>query len=248
MILVTVQCWDLAPSWLDQLAANGVLAVPLTLNGVSRSIAFRRDRDLRVSHDAQMCGFVDLQGAGRHTEHRVALNGDQGMPVVVAFGQAVPSLHLDPDVLATPATEVWSGVTFPHATSWGDMHLYFACYLDGFCRLSTRDGGRYPAVGSSGFPQATAFGDSIAHLTIRPLDNPSDGVEFGARGFGPNGHKAATRMVEQVKAWDASARIIQPWFAYVPGAAGTIAATPATVALPKVDGTVLIHWHPANTA
>ena len=82
---------------------------------------------------------------------------------------------------------------------------------------------------------------------MRPLDNPRDGVEFGARGFGPHGHEAATRMVEHIQAWDASARTMQLSFTYVPGATGTTAAPPATVAIPKADGTVLIHWQPTPT-
>lgn len=95
---------------------------------------------------------------------------------------------------------------------------------------------------------AVAVDDSIAYLTIRPLANPSDGVEFGAWGFGSHGHEAATRMVEQIRAWDASARAVQPWFSYMPNAAGAVRATPATMTLPKTHGTVLIHWQPAPSA
>jgi hypothetical protein len=54
-------------------------------------------------------------------------------------------------------------------------------------------------------------------------------------------------MLEQITAWDASARTLQRGFTCVPGAAGRIAATPSTIAWPKINGTVLIHWQPART-
>jgi protein-L-isoaspartate(D-aspartate) O-methyltransferase len=44
-IIVTVGAWDVAPAWLDQLADDGVLVLPLIMNGVTRTLGFRRDGD-----------------------------------------------------------------------------------------------------------------------------------------------------------------------------------------------------------
>jgi protein-L-isoaspartate(D-aspartate) O-methyltransferase len=244
VILTSVQCWDLAPPLLEQLAPTGVLVLPLTLRGgVSRSIAFRRDGDRWTSHDAKMCGFVPMRGVDRRVEHRVSIDGPDGTEVFVSFDTEMPhGLHLDHNLLAEPPIDVWSGVPFPHHTSWADLYLFFACYLDGFCRLSTPEGTGYPASKSKGLPYAAVRDNSIAHLTFRPLDDPDDGIEFGARGFGAGGKKAAQAIIDQVQAWNATARGAEPWFSYVPTHVGEVGLTPGVVALPKVYGTVLIHW------
>ncbi|PZG16776.1 methyltransferase, FxLD system, partial [Spongiactinospora gelatinilytica] len=51
-IIVTAGAWDLAPAWLRELAADGRLVVPLRMNGVSRSIAFRWETGRLVSTSA----------------------------------------------------------------------------------------------------------------------------------------------------------------------------------------------------
>src|SRR5216117_2192202 len=57
-ILVTAGAWDLSPAWLEQLSHDGTIVVPLRMNGVTRSIAFRREGDHLVSTSAEVCGFV----------------------------------------------------------------------------------------------------------------------------------------------------------------------------------------------
>jgi protein-L-isoaspartate(D-aspartate) O-methyltransferase len=63
-IIVTVGAWDIPPAWRDQSAHDGVIVVPLRMNGITRSIAFRRERDHLASTSAEVCGFVAMQGAG----------------------------------------------------------------------------------------------------------------------------------------------------------------------------------------
>jgi len=244
VIMVTAQCWDIAPAWLEQLTPGGVLVLPLTMTGgVSRSIAFRRYGDRWTSHDAKMCGFVDMQGAGRHAEHRLTIAGADSTEVIVAFDNGMPQdLHLEDGLPAESSAEQWSGVQFPHTTSWADLYLYFACYLDGFCRLSTREGRSYPAPRSGGLPNAAARASSLAYLIHRPLDNPDEGIEFGARGFGADGHLAAQAIIDQVHAWEATPRQLKPWFSYLPGRLCEVEPHAGAAVLPKVDGTVLIHW------
>lgn len=241
VILVTVQCWDIAPAWLEQLRPTGVLVLPLTTNGgVSRSIAFRRDGDHWTSHDAQMCGFVDMQGIGHHAEYRLTVTDDEKADVVVAFDNGAPhDLQLDGGLLAEPSVELWSGVHFPHATSWADLYLYFACFLDGFCRLSTPDGRSYPAPKTGGLPYAAVRASSLAYLIYRPLDNPDDGIEFGARGFGADGQLAAQAIIDQVQAWDTNARELEPWFSYVPARLLEVQSASGRAVIPKVEGSVI---------
>lgn len=248
-ILVTVQCWDISPTWLEQLTPTGVLVLPLTLRGgVSRSIAFRREDGRWISHDARMCGFVDMQGVGRHAEHHLTITDPDGAEVIVTFDADEPhNIDLPADLMAGPPVELWSGVSFPHRTSWADMYVYFACYLTGFCRLSTPGGDGYPAAKSAGLPYAVARAGALAYLTFRPLDNPDEGVEFGARGFGADGQLAAQAIIEQVQQWDASARHLEPWFSYEPKQLGGVERATGTAILPKVDGSILIHWPVAGS-
>ncbi|MGH4020978.1 MAG: methyltransferase, FxLD system, partial [Pseudonocardiaceae bacterium] len=57
-ILLTVGAWDISPAWLEQLSEDGRIVVPLRMNGITRSIGFRREGDHLVSTSAQVCGFV----------------------------------------------------------------------------------------------------------------------------------------------------------------------------------------------
>jgi protein-L-isoaspartate(D-aspartate) O-methyltransferase len=63
-VVVTVGAWDIAPAWLEQLAPDGVLVVPLRMNTFTRSLAFRRSGEHWASTSAQLCGFVPMQGLG----------------------------------------------------------------------------------------------------------------------------------------------------------------------------------------
>src|SRR6266498_496721 len=46
-IIVTVGAWDIAPSWLDHLATDGVLVLPLIMNGVTRTMSLSQPRSRR---------------------------------------------------------------------------------------------------------------------------------------------------------------------------------------------------------
>jgi protein-L-isoaspartate(D-aspartate) O-methyltransferase len=204
-IIVTVGAWDISPAWLDQLARNGTLVVPLRMDGVTRSVAFHRDGDHLVSESAEVCGFVPMQGGGQHQERVVELPDANGHHVQLRFDEAVPEGidRLD-GVLATGRTEVWSGVTIPHGTSFADLHLWNAGYLPGFCQVIAEDGTELAAERGQWFPYGVVREDSFAYLAVRPALRGA-GVEFGARAYGRHGERPATAMVEQIREWDRTA-------------------------------------------
>jgi protein-L-isoaspartate(D-aspartate) O-methyltransferase len=69
-IIATAGAWDIPPSWTADLTDGGTLVVPLRMNGVTRSVAFRKDGAHLVSTSAETCGFVPMQGAGAlHGRH-----------------------------------------------------------------------------------------------------------------------------------------------------------------------------------
>ena len=75
-IEVTVGVWDISPAWVDQLAADGILVVPLWLRaGVQASIAFRQAGSGLVSISVVPCGFMRLRGPHAGPEAYVPLEG-----------------------------------------------------------------------------------------------------------------------------------------------------------------------------
>lgn len=248
-ILVTVGAWDLSPAWLEQLSQDGTIVVPLRMNGITRSIAFRRDGDHLVSTSAEVCGFVPMQGSGAHDERIFLLPDAHGHNVKLRFDGDVPhDMSLLDGVLATVRTETWSGVTVKHGVSFADLHLWFAGFLPGFCKLAADEGTDLAAERKSWFPFGVVRGNSFAYLAVRPaLDGA--GVEFGARAYGAHGQAAAIAMVEQIQAWDRQARDVAPAFAYWPIGSDHTRIDEGAAVLEKTHGLVTISWpQAANTA
>lgn len=246
-ILVTVGAWDIAPAWLADLAADGVIVVPLRMNGVTRTIAFHRDGDHLVSSSSEVAGFVPMQGDGARPERILRLPDGQGRHVSLHFDADAPQ---DPalldGVLAAERDEAWSGATVEHGVSFADLHLWFAGFLPGFCRVAAEDGANLAAEGRRWFPFGVVRGDSFAYLTTRPTADET-GVEFGAASYGPHGRPAASALVEQIQTWDKRARRgPEPSYAYWP--AGTEPGhQPSTVAvLRKSHGLLTISWPVAS--
>ncbi|WP_329427971.1 methyltransferase, FxLD system [Streptosporangium sp. NBC_01495] len=242
-IIVTVGAWDLPPAWLGQLAKDGVIVVPLRMNGITRSIAFRRVGDHLVSTSAEVCGFVAMQGDGEHSERVFRLPGAQGCHVNLRFDTGVPeNPSLLDGVLATERAAVWSGVTIEHGVSFADLHLWFACFLPGFCKLAVDEGTELAEERGKWFPFGVVRGDSFAYLAIRPALE-SAGVEFGARAYGAHGQEAATAMVERIQAWDRRARSgPAPTFVFWPSGSDLTQVPEGATVLDKTHGLVTISW------
>lgn len=246
-ILVTVGAWDIPPAWLGHLGGDGVLVVPLRMNGVTRTIAFRRDGDHLVSTSAEVAGFVPMQGAGARPERILRLPDGQGGHVSLRFDVGAPE---DPGrldgVLAAGRGEAWSGVTIEHGVSFADLHLWLAGFLPGFCLVAADDGTELAAERGRWFPFGVVRGDSFAYLATRPTAN-DNGVEFGARSYGPHGEDAAAVLVEQIQAWDRQARdASEPTFAYWPAGTDPRGQPSAVAVLTKAYGLLTISWPAAS--
>src|SRR6266545_1719263 len=176
-------------------------------------------------------------------EHGVPGEGPFDAIIVTVGAWDVAPAWLDQlaDVLATQRTQVWSGVTIKHQTSFADLHLWFAWFLPGFCLLAVDDGTELAAERGSWFPFAVVRGSAFAYLAVRPA-LAGAGVEFGARAYGRDGEVAATAMVEQIQAWDRDGRHTEPTFGYWP-AGSDRAQIPADAAvMDKTYGVVTISW------
>lgn len=245
-ILVTVGAWDIAPAWLASLVSDGVIVVPLRMNGVNRTVAFHRDGEHLVSSSAEVAGFVPMQGDGAWAERVLRLPDAHGRYVSLQFDAGAPedSARLD-GVLASGLSPVWSGVTVEHGVSFADLHLWLAGFLPGFCRVAADDGLALTPDGARWFPFGAVQDDSFACLITRPTVDDT-GVEFGAASYGPTG-PAARAMVEQVQEWDGLVRQgSDPTFTYWPNRvdpAGQLSgAAVKRATLAKTHGLVVICW------
>ena len=174
------------------------------MKGVTRTIAFRREGDRLVSTSAQVAGFVAMQGDGAHAEKVYELPDGHGRAIKLRFDDGqLESPHLLDKVLATEREAVWSEITIGRSESFATLHLWFASFLDGFCRIAADDGISMTEKGESWFPFGAVREDSFAYLVVRPA---SDGVEFGALAYGLHAEEAGRALVEQIKAWDELAR------------------------------------------
>jgi protein-L-isoaspartate(D-aspartate) O-methyltransferase len=243
-IIVTVGAWDVSPALLAQLADKGVLVLPLIMNGVTRTIGFRRTGDHLTSTSTEVAGFVPMQGAGRHPERVFLLTDPNGKQVKLRFDSGVPDDMTPLDgVLGTDRTEVWSGATIKHQTSFADLYLWFAWHLPGFCLLTVDDGTELANERGTWFPFGAVRGAGFAYLAVRPaLEGAA--VEFGARAYGRDGELAATAVVEQIRAWDRDGRHTEPVFGYWPVGSDHSQIPDDTTLMDKTHGVVTISWPP----
>jgi protein-L-isoaspartate(D-aspartate) O-methyltransferase len=207
-IIATVGAWDLPAAWIQQLAPDGRLVVPLRLRGsISRSIVFRRDAGTLRSTSSQMSTFMPLRGGIADDPRRfVHLTSDGLVQLQLNQDQTTDTASLD-GVLQTPSREVWTGVTMAGNESFEWLDLWLTCTLPGaLSRMTTTPAAREAGVVRPQFgwgAVATAFEGTLAYLTLRPV--PADGrslYEIGVIGHGPAAAQLAGQVGDQVKTWD----------------------------------------------
>jgi len=90
-IIVTAGAWDIPPSWVSQLDGSGTLVVPLRMNGVTRSIGFRKHDGHLSSTSAHTCGFVPMRGAGARPETFFQVPAPGGGHITLRFEDGAPA-------------------------------------------------------------------------------------------------------------------------------------------------------------
>ncbi|GAA0956197.1 methyltransferase, FxLD system [Actinocorallia libanotica] len=237
-VIVTVGAWDIPPAWTGPLAPDGRLVVPLRMNNVTRSIAFGRVGDHLESTSLEVCGFVPMQGDGEHHERVFELPDPRGGAVKLQFDVTPKDLSPLDGVLAKPRTELRSGVDIPRGVSFADLHLWFASFLPGFCRVAAGEGTEL-AEERRWFPFGTVADDgSFAYLAIGPtLEGIGD--EFLARGWGEG--DAGPALVAQIQAWADAGRPQPDSVAFWPNG-GDRDLPKGAVVLEKRHGLVTISW------
>lgn len=238
-IMVTVSPWSIPQTWVDQLAPDGVLVVPLHVApGLQRIIGFRKQDGRLVSESTVPGGFVPLQGAGLHSPASTRLTGPSGKPVAFTFTHEIPeSFEVSDHVLASDPVEGWSGVTYENGTIWLDLLTYLLVHPEA-CAMEAED----PADRGSdkSFYPALVDGASYAALHRRPATDTT--VEVGAIGKGPDATRITRRLADTIARYGADHRGVEPLFQWWPTGTEPNDAPPSVTVLPRPHGTLTISW------
>ncbi|MFF5146724.1 methyltransferase, FxLD system [Streptomyces sp. NPDC013157] len=211
-MIAAVGMWDLPAAWWDQLAVGGRLVVPLRWRGLSRSVAFRREKDRMRSDSVRMCGFLPVIGQdgernGYIDDNRlVRLYWDEDQPIA-------PELLRD--ALTRPKSVVWTDAMVGSVESFDGVWLRLSATERATCRITAKPaaleaGLHRPA--SPALSPALVEADSIAYLTLERTADPlatESRFRLGAVGYGPVGAELAERICAQIRAWS-PARTVEP--------------------------------------
>ncbi|MFJ1795362.1 methyltransferase, FxLD system [Kitasatospora griseola] len=216
-VIATVGAYEVPRPWLDQLAPDGRLVVPVRLAGAaSRSVVFESDtRGGWASRGSEMAVFMPLRGIGDDSRRVIALTGD---------GDVTLQTHQDnrhatdaatlAGVLGTERTEVWTGTVFVPMESFEWLDLWLACRLPNpIMRMNVQEPARDRGLVTPMFPasaMATTTADgALAYLTIRRIDDADDGTrryEVGVVGHGTGGRELAESVAAEITTWDTGFR------------------------------------------
>lgn len=204
-ILVTVGSWDVPPTWMDQLADDGVLFVPLRVLGLSRTIAFAKDPATPgglTSIASKMFGFVPMRGEGGH-QARLVLLDDGG--VRLRFDDECEPLR--PEALQaavdTDPVEVWSGALIGTQELLDTVQMWLATTQPGFCWLyiDPDKPGKVTLPGTRTAAMGVVDDVDLAYVVTRTATDVAESVEFGVRAHGPGARALAERIAAQLRVW-----------------------------------------------
>lgn len=200
-VIVTVGAWDISQAWWDQLGPDGRLVLPLRWRGTTRAVALTKQEDHWKSDWVFLCGFVPMLGQPGerksviHSDGLAALYHDLDQPIDVDALRGV---------LDREKSTVWSDVTVHGQEPFDRVWLHLSAVDDGTVRIeadqrAVADGLCTPAIASRS--PALVKDGSLAYFTIRRTSTPGR-WQLGAIGHGPLGHRLASRIVDQIDAWD----------------------------------------------
>ena len=233
-ILVTAGAWDVAPAWVEQLAPDGRVVLPLRLRGLTRVLAFERAgtglRSVSVVED----GFIPMKGIGAMREKNVPLG--PGPDLTLRIDDAQPADRALLEALDSEPTLEWTDIVAPWA--WTPEQDFWLATLPGFCRVFINAeavaAGRIPRAKDPWGAWDVYSGGSVAYMAARQTGGTDEMpmLQVGVCVFGPDGADLARRLAGRVRAWQEET---------AGGVAVTIEARPpASAPLPDEDGVLLI--------
>jgi protein-L-isoaspartate(D-aspartate) O-methyltransferase len=209
-IIATVGVWDLAPAWLDQLAPDGRIVVPLDLGGVQASAAFQRADDHWVTRSVVPAAFMRLRGAFAGPERTHLLDRDNSLSIMVLDGADVDRLALLA-ALTRPPSRWPTRVTAKANQLFGGLGLWLTVSGSRWCILSESSSARIarlPAAPLRFTDRRYTAGilDTDGLAVLASEDDLGLVSRPAALGYGEGGDRLAQQLAEHVRAWDAAGR------------------------------------------
>ncbi|HZD15614.1 MAG TPA: methyltransferase, FxLD system [Pseudonocardiaceae bacterium] len=244
-VIVTARAWDIAPAWVEQLARDGRIVLPLRLRGLTRSVVLDRVADEPGARfaggDVRLCSFVPMQGAGAYQERVMALDGGR---VELRLDADLPC---DPSRLGAalfgPTVQQWSGVEFDRP----DLLEFWVAANAPMSGILTA---QQQPIDDGLVGPASALGvvtllsrESFAYRMKRPILG-TDRFETGVRAHGPNAGRLAEEYVDLLRRWRSSRRESsggQPRLDVFPASTNDSDLPPGHV-IDKVHTRVVISW------
>ncbi|RKF24704.1 methyltransferase, FxLD system [Micromonospora globbae] len=247
-IIATVGAWETPTAWLEQLAPDGRLVVPLRLCGAaSRSIIFERYEGGWRDVGSELAVFMPLRGIGDDARRLVTLTDEQDVALQIHKDQNVDAAALA-GVLESERHELWTGVLFPPMVPYEWLDLWLACRLDNaIMRMNVQPQAIERGTVSPMFPwgaMATTRGQDLAYLTIRPAPPAADGgklYEVGVLGHGPSGKDLAQHVADEIRVWDADYRARTVHFE-IPDAPTEANPSAGHFVLPRPHHPITVTW------
>lgn len=237
-IIVTAGAWDIPPAWIDQLAEDGRLVVPLRLRGLTRSIAFDRDGAELVSRDYCLAAFVPVQGDGAYDERKVILRDGIAMQTddsAVDLNAAALSKALD-----TPKVEIWPGAAWDMPD---ELDLFVTLNLPRAARLHASKEAVSEGIVSRAalLGVATLVSDDTLAYRLRRTNESSGEEESGVIAHGPHAEILADQYAEVLLRWaERYRRRGAATFRYIPTGSGRHPLPEGSVI--KRHGAVSVTW------
>ncbi|MEU8954869.1 methyltransferase, FxLD system [Streptomyces sp. NPDC048518] len=204
-IQFTVGAGDVPVKILDQLAPGGRLVLPMRIRGsISRSFAFERDGETWKTVSCEMATFIPLRKGVCDDVYTLVPMAGEGNVRLETFSEQDVDRDALRTVLDQQQTKLYTGVKFRAGSAWEWLYLYLACVLpNGLSRLPGQRPGFTPHFGWGSM--AALDGVSLAYLTIREGEDEQGRYwEIGVIGHGEGGAALAERVVDEIRAWDAT--------------------------------------------
>ena len=213
-IIVTAGAWDIAPAWLDQLAPDGRLVLPLSVRGIQLSVALARAGQHWLSMSAWRCGFVRMLGAFAGPETVLQLDRPHALVVQMADGAPADGAGLQ-RALARPAAEAAAVASPVNLAEIGDLDLWLTltdAELDRMALLAAPGGwlSIAPLLPFGGLISDADDADRVGVAVVLPSDYAAGwpvGRGAGSRpavsvlGFGPGGPALAAGLAGRARQW-----------------------------------------------
>jgi protein-L-isoaspartate(D-aspartate) O-methyltransferase len=161
-IILTVGASDIAPAWYEQLQEDGILVLPLWLDGVELSVAFRKHAGSLQSESQTPCGFMRLRGEEAGIDQWVALPKGRKLFASMATDLVKPVSRL---LDSRPHIRLW-GRPNPSFFQYLGLHgqRVVAIYTD--VRQDRRPGARRRTPGRWGIYAEDSGGPSLAIFAL----------------------------------------------------------------------------------